>query len=488
MADTESILQLGIEAARAGDKAEARELFRLVTREKPDNAQGWLWLAGVAEDREEKRTALENVMQLDPKNDLARKGLAAMGAATAGAVSTQGAAAKQPAATPVTSAAEPEAATPLAETPPGDSADSNDLLDAPTSDDNWTPTFAEDDFDLQDYQQTPRADADDEYDGGVVEEEERRGGIGWLPWVLGLIAIALFTYLAISFLMNRDNNVAQTPGTVESGVTAEAAASAIAGGVGDGTDPTTTGGEGGGLPIEGTSVPIDGSITAIPADQTVAPATDEPAPPSDQVPAEQTAQPPVDPGTPPEQATVIVVVPPDAPVVPPIAEVPTPVAAPPEAAPTEEVAPTNPPATGDVAAANPALVSVNTPVQAGAWTYTYPGFQSVIGEAFGNVPAPQGQYQIVIVNVTNGSGQPASIPDGFFVLKDAQGRIYPLNRAASVGYMDRFGRGQAADISVDDQAGPNILTSVGLVFDVAPDATSVVLLSPANVNQGFLVR
>src|SRR5436190_904356 len=35
MADTESILQLGIEAARAGDKDEARNLFRLLTREPP---------------------------------------------------------------------------------------------------------------------------------------------------------------------------------------------------------------------------------------------------------------------------------------------------------------------------------------------------------------------------------------------------------------------------------------------------------------------
>ncbi|HSH81045.1 MAG TPA: hypothetical protein VLA19_21135, partial [Herpetosiphonaceae bacterium] len=78
MADSESILQLGIEAARAGDKAEARELFRLVTREDPNNAQGWLWLAGVAEDRDEKRTALEQVVAIDPKNDLARKGLATL--------------------------------------------------------------------------------------------------------------------------------------------------------------------------------------------------------------------------------------------------------------------------------------------------------------------------------------------------------------------------------------------------------------------------
>src|SRR5688572_21261417 len=79
MADTESIMRLGIEAARAGDKEEARNLFRLLTREQPDNPQSWLWLAGVAEDREEKRAALERVLTLEPTNDLARKGLQALG-------------------------------------------------------------------------------------------------------------------------------------------------------------------------------------------------------------------------------------------------------------------------------------------------------------------------------------------------------------------------------------------------------------------------
>ena len=54
MADTESILQLGIDAARAGQKEEARDLFRLLTREKPDDPQAWLWLAGVSDDRAEK--------------------------------------------------------------------------------------------------------------------------------------------------------------------------------------------------------------------------------------------------------------------------------------------------------------------------------------------------------------------------------------------------------------------------------------------------
>ncbi|WP_413228755.1 tetratricopeptide repeat protein, partial [Chloroflexus sp.] len=58
MADPDSILQLGVEAARKGEKDEARKLFRLLTREHPENIQGWLWLAGVAEDREERQAAL----------------------------------------------------------------------------------------------------------------------------------------------------------------------------------------------------------------------------------------------------------------------------------------------------------------------------------------------------------------------------------------------------------------------------------------------
>lgn len=76
---SDSILQLGIEAARVGDKEEARSLFRLFTRQEPENAQGWLWLAGVAEGRDERQHALERVLASEPDNELARKGLQAMG-------------------------------------------------------------------------------------------------------------------------------------------------------------------------------------------------------------------------------------------------------------------------------------------------------------------------------------------------------------------------------------------------------------------------
>ncbi|NJM07863.1 hypothetical protein HC891_19220 [Candidatus Gracilibacteria bacterium] len=79
MAEPESIMQLGIEAARDGNKEEARNLFRLLTREEPNNSQAWLWLAGVAENREERQYALERVLDIEPGNEMAYKGLQAMG-------------------------------------------------------------------------------------------------------------------------------------------------------------------------------------------------------------------------------------------------------------------------------------------------------------------------------------------------------------------------------------------------------------------------
>ncbi|HWQ13774.1 MAG TPA: hypothetical protein VNL77_13310, partial [Roseiflexaceae bacterium] len=81
MADSESILRLGIEAAREGNRAEARDLFTLLTRQDPDNVQAWLWLAGVAEGPEQRRAALEQVLRLEPDNEMALKGLQAMGVA-----------------------------------------------------------------------------------------------------------------------------------------------------------------------------------------------------------------------------------------------------------------------------------------------------------------------------------------------------------------------------------------------------------------------
>src|SRR5919199_1832695 len=79
MAESDTILQLGIEAAREGNREEARNLFGLLTRQEPDNLQAWLWLAGVAEGPDERRAALERALEIDPTNEMAIRGLQAMG-------------------------------------------------------------------------------------------------------------------------------------------------------------------------------------------------------------------------------------------------------------------------------------------------------------------------------------------------------------------------------------------------------------------------
>src|SRR6185503_5193878 len=96
MAESDTILQLGIEAAREGNREEARNLFGLLTRQEPDNAQAWLWLAGVADGPDQRRAALERVVELDPTNEMAVKGLQAMGAAPTARIDERAAAASTP--------------------------------------------------------------------------------------------------------------------------------------------------------------------------------------------------------------------------------------------------------------------------------------------------------------------------------------------------------------------------------------------------------
>ena len=72
MADSDQILQLGIDEARNGNREAARNLFELLTRQEPNNAQGWLWLAGVADGTDQRREALQRVIALEPENEMAR--------------------------------------------------------------------------------------------------------------------------------------------------------------------------------------------------------------------------------------------------------------------------------------------------------------------------------------------------------------------------------------------------------------------------------
>src|SRR5262245_59417779 len=106
MAESDTILQLGIEAAREGNREEARNLFGVLTRQEPNNVQASLWLAGVADGRDQRRAALERVVQLDPTTEMAVKGLQAMGAAPTPRTEERPAAASTPPPAPAAPARE----------------------------------------------------------------------------------------------------------------------------------------------------------------------------------------------------------------------------------------------------------------------------------------------------------------------------------------------------------------------------------------------
>ena len=75
-ANVEAMVREGVNAAKAGNKEEARALLTKAVELDPYNEDGWLWLSGVVDSNEDQRTCLENVLSINPNNDRARQGVA----------------------------------------------------------------------------------------------------------------------------------------------------------------------------------------------------------------------------------------------------------------------------------------------------------------------------------------------------------------------------------------------------------------------------
>lgn len=73
--NVQDLLKQGIEAAREGKKAEAREFFEQVVELDEKNERAWFWLASVVDSEDEKRICLKNVVQINPNNERAQKAL-----------------------------------------------------------------------------------------------------------------------------------------------------------------------------------------------------------------------------------------------------------------------------------------------------------------------------------------------------------------------------------------------------------------------------
>lgn len=77
--DFQERLQNAINQVNSGQRQDAREILRTLVEDYPNEPAGWMWLATVITDRDERIAALRRVVQLDPANDRARSALAQLG-------------------------------------------------------------------------------------------------------------------------------------------------------------------------------------------------------------------------------------------------------------------------------------------------------------------------------------------------------------------------------------------------------------------------
>lgn len=79
MTEANQLLNEGIKAIKSGDRDKARTLLMRAVKLDEENERAWLWLSGAVKTKEERRICLENVLTLNPDNELAQKGLTQLG-------------------------------------------------------------------------------------------------------------------------------------------------------------------------------------------------------------------------------------------------------------------------------------------------------------------------------------------------------------------------------------------------------------------------
>ncbi len=81
--ETIVMFEEAVDAARNGETARARDLLTRLLRLDQKNTDYWLWMSAVVENRQEQIYCLKNLLQIDPENSVARRGLVLLGEAAA---------------------------------------------------------------------------------------------------------------------------------------------------------------------------------------------------------------------------------------------------------------------------------------------------------------------------------------------------------------------------------------------------------------------
>jgi tetratricopeptide (TPR) repeat protein len=76
IADVPVLIALGRTVSEVGQRAEAYHLLVRATELDPTNIDGWLWRASVAEQNVEMIQCFEQMLKLDPQNQIAKTGIA----------------------------------------------------------------------------------------------------------------------------------------------------------------------------------------------------------------------------------------------------------------------------------------------------------------------------------------------------------------------------------------------------------------------------
>jgi hypothetical protein len=114
-------------------------------------------------------------------------------------------------------------------------------------------------------------------------------------------------------------------------------------------------------------------------------------------------------------------------------------------------------------------------------------YVQLLNDSLNGVPA-RGRFALTVLAVSNAADEPRRIPRDLFSIVDNDGRVYRPIEGASSAYLENYQRGEHGDLALEDQIPPGgAMFSVPIIFDVAPDATELILTMGPDAETGWRI-